>query len=56
MLNVHDEWQLCCRPELAEEIKLAGCEAIAEAGRILNLRCPLVGSAKGPATSWAGTH
>lgn len=56
MLNVHDEWQLCCRPEIAEEVKALGCEAITKAGEALNLRCPLVGSAKGPATSWAGTH
>lgn len=56
MLNVHDEWQLACRPEIAEEVKRLGKEAVAKAGEVLKLKCPLVGSASGPGLSWKDTH
>lgn len=56
LLNVHDEWQIACRPEIAEEVSRLGVAAIARAGEVLNLRCPLVGTASKPAHSWKDTH
>ena len=53
--NVHDEWQVECRPELAEEIGRLGVEAIREAGRHFRFRCPLDGDFSTGAT-WADTH
>lgn len=56
LLNVHDEWQIGCRPEIAEHVSSLGVEAIAKAGEKLGLRCPLVGTASKPGKSWADTH
>lgn len=55
MLNAHDEFQLECRPEIAESIAKIGVWAIEESGRRLNVRCPLTGEAKIGA-NWANTH
>lgn len=56
LLNVHDEWQVGHRPEIAGDVARLGTEAIARAGEVLNLRCPLVGTASKPGHSWKDTH
>lgn len=56
MLNVHDEWQIAHKPEHAALIADCGTRAIADAGKVLKLRCPLVGTASKPGKSWAETH
>lgn len=68
--NVHDEFQLSVPNELVEDtgevnkkglpvyrsiVAEKGMEAITKAGEILNLRCPLVGSAD-IGENWAETH
>jgi hypothetical protein len=53
--NVHDEWQLEVRPELAQEVGRMGVAAIREAGDHFRFRCPLDG-AYGVGPSWAVTH
>lgn len=59
MLWVHDEVQIECRPGLGETIGRAAVEAIREAGRYYDLKCPLDGEfkvARGELARWAGTH
>lgn len=53
--NIHDEWQIECKPELAEEIGKEAVSAIREAGECFNFRCPLAGEFKVGKT-WADTH
>jgi DNA polymerase-1 len=53
--NVHDEVQMSSKPEIAEQVGKAFEEAIRQAGRTLNLRCPLDGEAM-VGDSWADTH
>lgn len=53
--NVHDEVQITCAPEIAEQVGKAFEEAIRQAGVALNLRCPLDGEAM-IGDSWADTH
>ena len=53
--HVHDEFQVECWPEFSEEVKVEAEEAIYEAGRAFNFRCPLAGEAKSGST-WAETH
>ncbi|MDR6455511.1 DNA polymerase [Variovorax paradoxus] len=53
--NVHDEWQIECRPELAELIGKAGMAAITRAGEHFNFRCRLDG-AFDIGTNWHETH
>lgn len=53
--NVHDEFQVSCPREYAEEVAEIGKWSIAEAGRVLNVRCPLVGDAK-IGNNWKETH
>ena len=55
VLNVHDEWQLECRPDQAERVGQLGLESIKEAGEALSVRCPLSGEVK-IGKSWADTH
>ena len=51
----HDELQVECRPEIADEIGKEVVRAITQAGEYLKLKCPLTGEAhKG--SSWAETH
>lgn len=57
MLNVHDEWQIAFRTvEIGLVVAREGPWAIAQAGKALNLRCPLVGSPSKPGHSWKETH
>lgn len=51
----HDELQLEVKSPLAEEVGELVCDSIAQAGRVLNLRCPMGGEWKVGAT-WAETH
>lgn len=53
--NVHDEWQIETKKELAESVGQAGVQAIQEAGLALGLRCPLDGEYK-VGSNWATTH
>ena len=41
--NVHDEWQIECRASDADKVGKLGVEAIIQAGKNLNLNCPLDG-------------
>lgn len=53
--NIHDETQTETLPEIAEEAGAVFSECIAEAGRRLNMRCPLAGEAK-IGKDWGETH
>jgi hypothetical protein len=55
VVNVHDEIQTECRPELAEKIGKAAAQAITDAGNFYGYRCPLAGSYS-IGDSWADTH
>ena len=53
--NIHDEIQIACKPEIADEVGKAGMKAIEQTGRMLKMQCPLRGDYKvGP--TWAETH
>lgn len=53
--NVHDEWQMECQPDFAEELGQMAVQAIRDAGTFYKLRCPLDGEFKiGP--DWSTTH
>lgn len=53
--NVHDEWQLEVKPEIADEVGQMAVKAIRKAGEALNFRCPLDGDYK-VGRNWAETH
>ena len=53
--NIHDEWQIQAKKELANIIAEEGVKAIKAAGRFYNFRCPLDGEAK-IGMNWAETH
>jgi DNA polymerase-1 len=53
--NIHDEWQIECRPELAETIGPLAVQAIRDAGSHFRFRCPLDGEFCVGRT-WADTH
>lgn len=55
MANIHDEWQIACRPEIAETVGKTAVEAIRRAGEHFGFRCPLDGEYKIGA-NWAETH
>jgi len=55
VVMVHDEYQLEARPEIASELGSAFADCIAEAGRRLGSRCPLLGTSK-VGDDWAETH
>jgi DNA polymerase I-like protein with 3'-5' exonuclease and polymerase domains len=55
MLNIHDEWQLECRPDIADRVGELGCKAITLAGEHFKFRCPLSGSYS-VGNNWAETH
>jgi DNA polymerase-1 len=54
-VNCHDEWQVECLPENSETVGKIGVQAIADAGIILKMRCPLTGEYK-IGGSWRETH
>lgn len=53
--NVHDEWQIECDPEIAEEVGRTAVDAIAAAGAFYSFPCPLSGSYD-IGDNWADTH
>ena len=53
--NVHDEWQVEVSEKDAEQFGKLGVTSIKEAGKFLNLRCPLDGEYK-IGDSWDETH
>jgi len=53
--NVHDEWQIECRPSVADKVGQLGIEAIIQAGKNLNLNCPLDGDYN-IGDGWHETH
>jgi DNA polymerase I-like protein with 3'-5' exonuclease and polymerase domains len=55
LATVHDEWQLECRPEVANEVGKAGVEAIRDAGVRLGVQMPLDGEYK-IGNNWSETH
>jgi DNA polymerase I-like protein with 3'-5' exonuclease and polymerase domains len=54
-VNCHDEWQVECLPENSETVGKIGVKAIADAGIMLKMRCPLDGEFK-VGNSWKETH
>tara|TARA_R100000657_G_C4632956_1_gene80516 strand:+ start:132 stop:743 length:612 start_codon:yes stop_codon:yes gene_type:complete len=53
--HIHDEVQLSCSEEVANELGKTACRSIVTAGRILELRCPLDAEFRVGA-NWAETH
>ena len=53
--NVHDEWQIEVPYTFAEQVGRLGVESIEEAGRVLEMRCPLTGEFK-YGNNWKETH
>jgi DNA polymerase I len=53
--NVHDEWQIEVPQEDAERVGKMAVEAIEEAGKHFNLRCPLTGEYN-VGNTWKDTH
>ena len=53
--NVHDEWQLEATEEDAEMVGEIGVKAIIDAGKSLELRCPLDAEFK-IGNNWKETH
>lgn len=53
--NVHDEFQIECKTDIADLVGQAGKQAIIDAGLAYNLRCPLDGEYKIGA-NWRMTH
>lgn len=55
ILNIHDEFQVLCDPEHAEQVGKIAAEAIRKAGEYYNLRCPLAGDYD-IGENWSQTH
>jgi len=53
--NVHDEWQIEVEEAYADMVGKLGVQAIEQAGRVLEMRCPLTGDYK-VGNSWKETH
>ena len=53
--QVHDEWQIECKPEDADFIGKSCVNAMVFAGELLQLNCPLDGEYR-VGTSWCDTH
>ena len=53
--NVHDEFQIECKTDIADLVGQAGKQAIIDAGIAYNLRCPLDGEYK-IGRNWRETH
>ena len=55
VVNVHDEFQVEVREDLAETVGNLGVESIIEAGKVLKLNCPLDGEYR-IGDNWSETH
>lgn len=53
--NIHDEWQISCRPDHAEAVGQAACDAMTLAGEDLKFNLKMEGEYK-IGSSWADTH
>ena len=53
--NVHDEWQVEVPETFSEQVGRLGVESIEEAGKVLEMRCPLTGEFKF-GNNWKETH
>ena len=53
--HIHDEMQLECRADLAEEIGKIAVKSIEDSGQLFNLKCPLTGEYR-VGRNWAETH
>ena len=53
--NIHDEFQIEARKELAESVGQVAVKSIEEAGKHFNLRVPITGEFK-IGKNWAETH
>jgi DNA polymerase I-like protein with 3'-5' exonuclease and polymerase domains len=53
--NIHDEFQIEAKPEIADEVGKIAVESIKEAGEHFNLRVPL-GAEYRVGNNWAETH
>lgn len=53
--NIHDEVQITCPPEIAEDLGESFVSCIQAAGKHFNFRCPLDGEFK-VGTNWSETH
>jgi DNA polymerase-1 len=53
--NVHDEWQLEVREDLADHVGKLGVQSIIEAGEFFKLACPLDGEYR-IGNDWSETH
>ena len=53
--NIHDEWQLEVIESQAEQIGQLGVDSIIEAGKVLEMLCPLDGEYK-IGNNWNETH
>ena len=53
--NVHDEWQVEAKEDIADEVGRLGVAAIVQAGWAYNLRCPLDGEFN-VGNNWSETH
>jgi DNA polymerase I-like protein with 3'-5' exonuclease and polymerase domains len=55
MGNIHDEWQISCPANIADQVGELGRKAIQDAGKHFNLLCPLDGEYR-VGDNWAQTH
>ena len=55
VIHMHDEFQIECREDLAEEVKFYALKSFERAGKYLKLNVPLLGDVK-IGSSWAATH
>ena len=53
--HIHDELQLQCKSDYANEVGAIAVQSIKDAGRYFNLRCPLDAEFK-IGNTWADTH
>lgn len=53
--NVHDEWQIEVEESYADMVGKIGAQSIENAGKVLDMRCPLAGEYK-VGNSWKETH
>ncbi len=55
VLNVHDEFQIECDEDIAEDVARIAADAIEKAGETYGLKCPLSGGAE-IGNDWSETH
>jgi DNA polymerase-1 len=53
--NIHDEFGVTARPDIAEHVGQLAVSAMTAAGESFNFRCPIAGEYK-IGNNWAETH